>query len=180
MLDRGLKQRLVGAAVLVSLAVIFVPMLLTGRGTQEPVIVESNIPPQPEPVPEDFISKVIPLETPAVPQPDALPQPEPPASESAAGVSSAAQGEESKPQIRAGLTAWVVQLGSFSSSSNAEALRDKLREKGFTAFVEPFFRDGNKTYRVRVGPELEKRAAEELLGRLEQTGDYKGIVVRYP
>ena len=42
-----LKQRLIGAIVLISLGIIFIPMLLTGRGnlfTEEP---ESNVPPKP-------------------------------------------------------------------------------------------------------------------------------------
>ena len=44
-MDAGLKKRLVGAAVLIALAVIFVPMLLPGRsGTQGPSV---NVPPPP-------------------------------------------------------------------------------------------------------------------------------------
>ncbi len=47
--ENRLKQRLVGAVVLVSLAVIFIPMLLSGRGGYERLITSSNIPPEPEP-----------------------------------------------------------------------------------------------------------------------------------
>lgn len=44
-MDAGLKTRLVGAAVLIALAVIFVPMLLPGQsGTQGPSV---NVPPPP-------------------------------------------------------------------------------------------------------------------------------------
>lgn len=44
-MDAGLKRRLVGAAVLIALAVIFVPMLLPGRsGTQGPSV---SVPPPP-------------------------------------------------------------------------------------------------------------------------------------
>ncbi len=46
--ENRLKQRLVGAIVLVSLAVIFIPMLLSGRGGYERLITASNIPPEPE------------------------------------------------------------------------------------------------------------------------------------
>lgn len=42
-----LKQRLVGAIVLISLAVIFVPMLFTGKGELGEPKFESNIPPEP-------------------------------------------------------------------------------------------------------------------------------------
>ncbi len=46
--DNRLKQRLVGAVVLISLAVIFIPMMLGGKGGFEQLITTSNIPPKPE------------------------------------------------------------------------------------------------------------------------------------
>lgn len=48
-MDPSLKQRLLGAAVLVALAIIFVPMLLTGPGPERPESVDLPIPPAPEP-----------------------------------------------------------------------------------------------------------------------------------
>ena len=45
-MDILLKQRLIGAIVLISLAVIFLPMVFTGRGEQEQKF-ESSIPPEP-------------------------------------------------------------------------------------------------------------------------------------
>ncbi len=46
--NNRLKQRLVGAIVLVSLAVIFIPMLLGGRGGYDSLITKTNIPPHSE------------------------------------------------------------------------------------------------------------------------------------
>jgi len=46
--DNRLKQRLVGAIVLVSLAVIFIPMMLGGKGGFDQLITSSNIPAKPE------------------------------------------------------------------------------------------------------------------------------------
>ena len=66
-MDINLKQRLVGAVVLVSLAVIFIPMILDGRDPSVNYITKSNIPPKPE---RDFVSRVIPLQPSPVPQPD--------------------------------------------------------------------------------------------------------------
>jgi len=60
--ETNLKVRLVGAIVLVSLAVIFIPMILDGREIAGPPAGESNIPPKPE---NGFVSKIIPL-TPTV------------------------------------------------------------------------------------------------------------------
>ena len=41
MLDKGLKQRMVGALVLVALAVIFLPMLLSREDEMRRVVVEA-------------------------------------------------------------------------------------------------------------------------------------------
>lgn len=69
-MDRGLKERLVGAAVLVALAVIFIPMLLDDTPSPYEPITDTNIPPRPVDD-EQFSSRIIPME----PQP--LRQPEP-------------------------------------------------------------------------------------------------------
>ena len=43
-----LKQRLVGAVVLIALAVIFIPMLLSGGREMEMPVFGSNVPPRSE------------------------------------------------------------------------------------------------------------------------------------
>ena len=55
-----LKQRLIGAAVLIALGVIFIPMLLTGDGNFLSDDMESNVPPKP--MYELEVPKVIPLD----------------------------------------------------------------------------------------------------------------------
>lgn len=60
-MDERLKHRLVGAAVLVSLAVIFLPMLLNNAGESGPTITSTNIPPKPK---NGFSSRVMPVEEP--------------------------------------------------------------------------------------------------------------------
>ena len=55
-----LKQRLIGAAVLIALGVIFIPMLLTGDGKFLSEDMESNVPPKP--MYELEAPKVIPLD----------------------------------------------------------------------------------------------------------------------
>ena len=79
-----------------------------------------------------------------------------------------------------GTTAWVVQLGSFSSSDNASALNEKLRKAGYPAFVEPLKRNSGMAYRVRVGPELKRSNAQKLQQKLNREMKIEGIVVRYP
>lgn len=60
-MERGLKERLVGAAVLVVLAVVFIPMLLDDSSTEHGPPSGSNIPERP--TGEDgFSSRIIPVE----------------------------------------------------------------------------------------------------------------------
>ncbi len=46
-METTLKQRLIGAAVIIALAVIFVPMILDGSGRQESVALNMEVPPDP-------------------------------------------------------------------------------------------------------------------------------------
>jgi DedD protein len=59
-MDSALKQRLIGAAVLIALAVIFVPMFLSGSPPKTETITENlAIPPAPE---REFQTRVVPTE----------------------------------------------------------------------------------------------------------------------
>jgi DedD protein len=195
-MNEQLKQRLVGAAVLVLLAVIVIPMILEQPNAPAPQIRRSPIPPKPE---GDFSSRIIPLDPPETPLVEAqrakkvpIEPPRSDADASAGTGSSSADGAqprraaaplESQPATAAGqsgLTAWAVQLGSFSSAQNAVALRDRLRKKGYTAFVEKGRAYGSEITRVFVGPELARDQADKIVKKLYAETRLKGIVVRYP
>ncbi len=68
LLDNAYKQRMVGALVLVALAVIFLPMLFSRQDEQRQVIVEAPAAPQAPVVPQVQVEPVV------VPEPQALPQ----------------------------------------------------------------------------------------------------------
>ena len=68
LLDKAYKQRMVGALVLVALAVIFLPMLFSRQDEQRQVTVEAPAAPQAPAMPQ------VQMETVAVPEPQALPQ----------------------------------------------------------------------------------------------------------
>ena len=68
LLDKAYKQRMVGALVLVALAVIFLPMLFSRQDEQRQVTVEAPAAPQAPVVPQVQVEPV------AVPEPQALPQ----------------------------------------------------------------------------------------------------------
>lgn len=71
--------------------------------------------------------------------------------------------------------AWVIQVGSFTNSANAMALRDKLRGQGYAAFVERLPGASGPSFRVRIGPESDRTKAEQQQKKLGE-----GIVVHYP
>ncbi|MHC8394038.1 SPOR domain-containing protein [Pseudomonas sp. LB3P93] len=68
LLDKAYKQRMVGALVLVALAVIFLPMLFSRQDEQRQVTVEAPTAPQAPSVPQVQVEPVV------VPEPQALPQ----------------------------------------------------------------------------------------------------------
>lgn len=214
-MQRRLKERLIGAAVLVMLAVIFIPMILNDTSQTESRITKSNIPAKPD---NQFSSRMIPLgdatgtntqtqpvaqpptdthrktetgelsgtqepsATRAVPPAPHAPAPVPEATRST-DKKTAKAATESKPTASGediGLTAWVVQLGSFSSEANANSLNDKLHKAGYASFVEPLKQGGNVIYRVRVGPELLHSKAEKLKEGLHEKMKMDGIVLAYP
>ncbi len=207
-----LKERLVGAAVLVVLAVIFIPMILTGP-VDTGAIDETNIPAQPadtfkptlvpitetgkpavepenitetaeaqpaetEPAPVQTTEQT-PIEQVAI-EPGVISDKQPQVTETRQEPVAASKQEKTDKDKPVGLSAWVVQLGSFNSKVNADKMNLSLRKEGYPAFVEPLSKDNKTSYRVRVGPELLRSDAEKLLKSINEKMQLQGIVLRYP
>jgi len=193
---------LVGAAVLIVIAVVFIPMLLTGPIDADS-ITKTNIPERPT---EKFNSRLIPITNPVTANTsntgDAATTEQPPIAEDIKDEIAAKSADNlpkksevtksTKSQVKntlenktvkdkqVGLTAWVVQLGSFSSKVNADKLNLTLRKSGFPAFVEPLEQNKEIVYRVRVGPELLRADADVLLKKIKENTKLDGIVLNYP
>ncbi len=207
-MSHDLKRRLIGATVLISLAIIFLPMILE----HEPLMVDrGEMTPIPQAPDEKFKSSLIRDEVledkpqaaanqgaPAAPQAaaeDSAPAPAveitPTATADAAStvkpepVKQAPKPVE-KPapapeQAKPGPSAWVIQVGSFSNQENAKKLVERLRKAGLdTMDPQPAVINGKQLYRVKVGPELDKRNAEKLLPKVKQAAGLQGTVIRYP
>ena len=205
-MQEGAKKRLVGAVVIVSLAVIFVPMFFE----EEPV---TALPPLPTVVPEepvvddDFRSEsfltpadsgiggfaqeswVEPGDTAVSVEEVSEPVYEAPAGEPVA------DSEEVRPSAPPaadripvapppmarddGMPSYVTQVASLGTAASAEELAGKLRGEGYSAFVEPAEVGGRTYYRVRVGPEVDRARADKTAAELGRK--YKGpFVQRYP
>lgn len=199
--ENKFKQRIVGALVLIALAVIIVPLVLDFRKDYGRVIKGTNIPPKPD----DFRVEVMPLtppedlktlpangepaetSSPAPPPESAAPAATPPKTvkqEPAPGPAKTVTAK--KPAPPPGETAsttveegWIVQLGSFSSKQNAEDLRDQIQKKGFKAFVDEVMVDGKPIQRVRIGPMEKKSGAEAIRDKLAADMKLDAIVLSY-
>ena len=71
----------------------------------------------------------------------------------------------------------MVQLGTFSSRENAAHLVAGLKSHGFSGSIVEASKSGHKLYRVRVGAERDRAAAQKLLARLKAAGEKGGEVV---
>ncbi len=75
---------------------------------------------------------------------------------------------------------FAVQLGAFSDAVEATALRDRLRGAGFAAFTETVDTDKGRLTRVRVGPVVDRTAADQLKTQVQSKTGVDGIVRSHP
>jgi cell division septation protein DedD len=185
-MEPALKQRLVGAAVLVALAVIFLPMLVQGPAPDSGVAdVPLDVPDAPE---DGFQTRELPLIGPpatATPeggalgmtppadgaQPadgDTLPataaQPPDDAADSAGAAEATAPANDVREaQMFPAATAggeYAVSWGSFSTLDAANAAVASLRASQLPAFREAASVGGKTVQRVRIGPYATRAEAE--------------------
>ncbi|MCU7842968.1 MAG: SPOR domain-containing protein [Candidatus Thiodiazotropha sp. (ex Monitilora ramsayi)] len=172
-LEEGLKQRLIGAAVLVALVVIFVPMLID-EPQDSKLVSDHRIPEKPpalvKPMPEILPPKPETAETP-VQVPEAPPTPKPDVVEKKAPSKKAGK----KPP-----TSWMIQVASLTVQKNAEKLVADLRKAEMPAHLEKVAVDGKKHFRIRVGPEVDFKTAERMAKKIKRDFKLTPKVMRYP
>ena len=178
-MEPALKQRVVGAVVLVALAVIFLPMLIKG------------------PAPESGVSDV-PLQLPAAPQGDGAMQTRElplvtPGAAPASGVvgmdaSDAATGDavEGAPGATAGAAMmpaataggdYAVSFGRYASAADADKVVAALRASQLPGYQESATDNGRTLYRVRIGPYATQADAEAARLRAAHVRDDVGAKV---
>ena len=75
--------------------------------------------------------------------------------------------------------AWVLQVASFQDKSNAQQLQKKLVAKELPAYVKVFNLPEGKSYRVLVGPKLNKERAASMARQIEKDHGLKSMIMRY-
>jgi DedD protein len=198
-MDQNIKNRLVGIVVIFALAVVFLPMILDGSGVRKDKF-EVVIPPPPvvDANPE-FDTRIIEFNAEA----DAIPEleqrfvdevssaeqvaPEPatkktPAKKKAdsnvakAPASSIAAVEPTK----IGGDSWVLQVGSYQDRKKALVQRDKLRKSNVSAvFIEQFNVNQKPSYRVRLGPFINRKQTRVAQNKIKAKHDIDGIIMKY-
>jgi len=166
-----LRQRLWGAAVLIALAVIFLPLLLDGAGSESQYRrVERLREEPPRVIKEDGQTETI-----GVAQIKAKPEPVEP--KAALATSAPTTAVRSVTQSGS-LSAWVVQAGSFGDEQNALAVRDRLRRAGHPSFITAS--DDRTLFRVRVGPMTNQAQAGETRDDVMRLLGIDVLVTPYP
>lgn len=209
-MDKALKQRLVGASVLVALAVVVLPMLLGGAPDTQQDSRPIDLPPKPRELAFDTRRFPVGDQNPEVPSvlqsPDDTPEPAgdagpqslpaepltgdaPETLQAAPAVTDSAEqeepgstentaassGEPTPDQEDAPLlpvTApastgrYLVQVASFSSTSNANRLSEQLRAAGLPVLLDTVDAAAGRLHRVRVGPYDDQSAADAAVARV--------------
>ncbi len=196
-MDQNIKNRLVGITVVFALAVIFLPMILDGSGVRTDKL-EVVIPPRPEVgANPEFETKIIELNASVEAIPELEPRfvdeassenrverkesnPEPPAETVEKPKPKVKPVEVAKETPKSGGTSWVLQVGSYQDRGKALAQRDKLRKSNIAAvFIEQFNVDNKPSYRVRLGPFVNREQTRVAQNKTKAKHDIDGIIMKY-
>ena len=198
-MDRALKERIIGAGVLVVFVVLVVPVFLDGppengeivservplpgqaaegetrtvvldRDREEPVPVAAAEPESRRPQQAQDTTVVEPEPK---PEPASEPESEPEPAPTEPATQQVTQAADSPTGM------WAVQLGSFGNQENAERLAADLRKQGFAAFLSQLSTGSGQLHRVRIGPQKDRESAEAVAQRLAKAG-HEGQVVPHP
>ena len=198
MMERALKERIIGAIVLVVFVVLVVPIFLDGPPQEGEIVSERVLLPgqedqniktvvldreRTEPLPvanntEDAAGQKV-VEPEPVPQ---KPEPQTVEEKPPARVEQKPQPESPEPDtkpIASSSGMWAVQLGSFSNKANAEKLAADLRKQGYAAFLSQLKTSSGQLHRVRIGPQKDRESAEAMAAKLLKVG-HKGQVLPHP
>lgn len=208
MMERALKERIIGAAVLVLFVVLVVPIFLDGPPAENDIVSERVLLPgqesqktqtvvldrnrtEPVPVANTTTQVAEPsqdpkpatpkaqLETVQEEKPPPVVEKKPEPAPKIVAPKPEPTAEVQKTPAASATGMWAVQLGSFSSKENADKLAANLRKQGYAAFLSQLSTSSGKLHRVRIGPQKDRQSAEAMASRLKKVG-HEGQVVPHP
>jgi DedD protein len=198
-MDRVLKERLVGAAVLVAIGAWLIPWVLDGP--EQLTAPESTVLELPAPAAENppIRTETIVLErrdSPVANDPSGVSETQPAAAapstdRPSAPVPAATRAPTASPVVppapaaspslepaasESAATRWYVQLGAFGERANADRLAARVGTYGYNPDVSGFPASAPTVYRVRVGPEPTRARAEAISSALSAHGFVAQVV----
>ncbi|NND67554.1 MAG: hypothetical protein HKN19_08205 [Halioglobus sp.] len=195
-----LKQRLVGATILLALGVLFWPIIFVEQGEQDDVT-RQEIPARPQ-VTADPVAAPDPaglrtsppvaarsvlepdVELPPAAAPTAQPEPAPPAEKKSPPQPIVAKPRDTAPPaLRTdsdGIpVAWILQVASVSSAQKADSLRQRLLDMGQKGYVKKIKRGDKDLYRVYIGPKYERDRLERVKPEIDAEFGVNSMISRY-
>ena len=204
-----MRERLIGAIVLVVIAVILVPWLVSRAHhpddvvTHKPWPASASTPQQPYVLPLQATRTVAARKAPGQrtratttkPRQTETQPPAQPVTHAAAGVARASTSpppvkhdtatsksdSDKATEIKQGATpkGWSIQAASFSDPKSARALADKLEQAGFNVGLSAHKVKGRLYYQVRVGPYSSEKLARDAAPGVARISNTK-VLVRAP
>lgn len=189
--DFNPKHRVVGAVVLVAIAVIVLPMILDDGGDDRHAGDDQATPPVENQV---FVadltqsgSKAAFASPPAsvATAPASAPVPATPAAKTGNAAPAPVSGKNAAPEPRNAHAAvpvdkgFYVQVGTFGNQANARQLADKLKQHGYSVHLERVRLASGSALRVRVGPYMQSDQAQAARAAIQRKLDVQGIVRAY-
>ncbi len=191
-MDTPLRQRLVGALILVALGVVFWPIIFV-QPDQFPALERRPVPPSPRvdnsplPAPDSAGLRTSPAPAIADIAENADVDMPPEAyngTELSAANASGPSTRDQAPQVPAldsdGIPiAWSLQVATMSSRGKAKKLRDELNQHAMKAYLKPLSRNGDTWFRVYVGPKFERAQLESIKQSVDARYGVESLIARY-
>jgi DedD protein len=190
-LDQNIKQRLIGAAVLIGVGITAIPFLLREPTEltlqseskeyyeiREDLLPAIEVSPNGQEEEAAFVStvKLLPEQN-----KEDLPNLDDSDREKILSLPSSAKEKELANFIPSEASeeegGWLIQIGSFSHKENALRMHSNAVSSGYKAFIETAQKGTKAIYKVRVGPERNAARARELKQELERWLHIKVFII---
>lgn len=176
-MDQKLKERLLGAVIILSVLIFFLPMLFK-QNTDNVNLSELN-----SELDEQMADRValeaqlkeLELEKEYITQSTPVSVEKSKVVKAPAVISNVITKEAKEP----GKT-WVLRMGVFSNPNNAKLLEQNLSAKGYSSYSQVDMSKGAKITRVFVGPKKSESEIKKIQDQIKQDLKMQGIVMQYP
>ena len=198
-MENILKQRLVGALILLALGVVFWPIIFVEPDARQPLGDPARVPQRPAidssvitPASvEGLRTSPILSELGEAAERVLEAQEDPAPIDNTSAIVEPAPAKPSIPQTRSeapvkpGIDAdgvpigWILQVASITNADKAEQLRGRLQLMGYKAYVKKIRSDDAVLMRVYVGPKFERAKLEAMQAAIDTEFGVKSMVRRY-